>query len=96
MSSINNIFDLYQVVYNTSIKNGTISKRRVSSYDIVIIIFFSLIFLMIFTCIIKIFVRRCRQYKKRNDLKFKTDPIVKIKQEETNVIVIPSESASIK
>jgi uncharacterized membrane protein YhaH (DUF805 family) len=68
MWSINNIFDFYQTVYNTTINNETISKRSTSSYDIKIIIFFCFICLMIFLCIITVFVRRHRKRKKENDL----------------------------
>jgi uncharacterized membrane protein YhaH (DUF805 family) len=96
MWSINNIFDFYQTVYNTSINNETISKRSISSYDIVIIIFLSLICLMIFICIIKVFVRRRRKRKERNDLYFNNEPIPKINRDETNIIDTPSQSSSIQ
>jgi len=96
MWSINNIFDFYQTVYNTSINNETISKRSISSYDIVIIIFLSLICLMIFICIIKLFVRRRRKRKERNDLYFNNEPIPKINRDETNIIDTPSQSSSIQ
>jgi len=96
MWSINNIFDFYQTVYNTSISNETISKRSISSYDIVIISFLCLICLMIFICIIKVFVRRCRKRKKQNDLLFNNESIPKINRDEINIIDTPSQSDSIQ
>jgi uncharacterized membrane protein YhaH (DUF805 family) len=96
MWSINTIFDLYQTVSNTSINNEKIPKRRISSYDIVIIIFLSLICLMIFICIIKVFVRRCRKRKEKNDLYSINDSTSQISQDRTNIIETPSQSDSIQ
>ena len=96
MWNINNIFDLYQTVYNTSINNGTISKRSISSNDIVIIIILSLLCLMIFICTTKILIRRYRKTKERNGLRFSKDPISKIIQVEKNIVETPSQSDSIQ
>ena len=93
---MNTIFDLYQNVYNTSMTNETISKRNISSSDIVIIIFFSFICLMIFICIIKVFVRQCRKRKKRSDLRFSKNSISKIIRDKKPIIETPSQSDSIQ
>jgi heme/copper-type cytochrome/quinol oxidase subunit 2 len=95
MWSINNIFDLYQTVYNTSIKNEIISKRGISSYDIVVIIFLSFICLMIFICIITVFIRY-RKRKKQNDLNFIKNRVSKSNPVENNIIETPSHSDSIQ
>ena len=95
MLSINNIFDLYQTVYNTSIKNEIISKRGISSYDIVIIIFLGLICLMIFICIITVFIRHQKR-KKQNDLNFIKNRVSKSNPMENNIIETSNNSDSIQ
>jgi hypothetical protein len=93
---MNTIFDLYQTVSNISINNETISKRNISSYDIVIIIIFSFICLMIFICVIITFVQRCRKRKERNDLRFSKDSISKIIQVKKQMTETPNQSDSIQ
>jgi len=96
MWSVNNIFDFYQTAYNRSINNEIISKRSISSYDIIIIIFLSLICLMIVICIIQVFVRRFRSRNKQNDLHVNNKSISKINQDETNTIDTLSVTDSIQ
>jgi flagellar biosynthesis/type III secretory pathway M-ring protein FliF/YscJ len=96
MWSVNNIFDFYQTAYNRSINNETMSKRNISSYDIVILIFLSLICLMIVICIIQVFVRRFRSRNKQNDLHVNNQSISKINQDETNTIDTLSVTDSIQ
>jgi heme/copper-type cytochrome/quinol oxidase subunit 2 len=93
---MNTIFDLYQTVSNISINNETISKRNISSHDIVIIIIFSLICLMIFICVIITFVQRYRKRKERNDLRFSKDSISKKIQVKKQIIETPNQSDSIQ
>ncbi len=83
---MNTIFDLYQTVYNKSINNETISQRKISASDIVIIIIFSLICIMICICIIKVFIRQCRKHKEQNDLHLKKNSISKINRVKKQII----------
>jgi ATP-dependent Zn protease len=96
MWSIDNIFDLYQTVYNKSITNETISKRSNTSYDIVVIIFLIFICVIILICMIRIFVRRNRKYKDKNYLQTIKNRKSKINENETNISETSNQSDSIQ
>ena len=95
LQSINNVFDLYSTVSNRSINNEIISKRRISSYDILIVVFLSFSLLIMILCIIKAFVRRY-QKQEQNDVRFIKKPTLNLNQNDKKLKRKSNQTSSIQ